>query len=97
MSERTLADRLGDLIDRADKLRAVESLAHPYAVGLMKEIEADLIRRLLNAKTDDERRELAVEARTVRALATWMEGIPRALKTAEDQLVKLKGRHPDAG
>ena len=97
MSDRTLADRLGDLIDRADNLHAVENLAHPYALETMKRAQDALTQKVLDAKTDDERREAAAEARAVRALVTWMEAIPRAVKAAEDQIVKLKGRYPDAG
>lgn len=97
MSDRTLADRLGDLIDRADNLRAVENLAHPYALETMKRAQAMLTGRVLDAKTDDERREAAAEARAIRSLITWMEAIPRAVKAAEAQINKLKDRNPDAG
>ena len=97
MSDRTLADRLGDLISRADNLRAVENLAHPFALETMRKAQDALTQRVLDAKTDDERREAAAEARALRWLGTWMEGIPRAIKTADDTIGKLKGRHPDAG
>lgn len=97
MSDRTLADRLGDLISRAENLRAVDSLAHPYAVETMRRALEALIDRVLVAKSDDERREAAAEARAVRSLLTWMEGVPRALKAAEDQIDKLKKRETDHG
>jgi len=97
MSDRTLADRLGDLISRADDLRTVEQLAKPYALATMRRAQEMLTQRVLDAKTDDERREAAAEARSVRSLVTWMEAIPRATKTAEDQIEKLKGREATHG